>query len=169
MRTIALILNGGLIVSCIVYACLLLITLAAVFEVEAIAGIEILIGRILTFCILVLLFIIIKRIYTNRYYQALISVSYVAIAILGMFTIIYDSDVTSDINMIELFYNLLMIIHISGVFFLYAMIAICAIMVAWLSIEGVFMTEYTSFVGNVIFMIIFVLINTLSLYNREKH
>ena len=71
--------------------------------------------------------------------------------------------------MIELFYNLLMIIHISGVFFVYALIAIVAIMISWLTISFIYVTDYVSLVGNVIFMIIFVIINIMALFTREKH
>ena len=86
-----------------------------------------------------------------------------------MFNIIYDVELPSDILMIELFYNLLMIIHISGVFFAYACLAVAAIMIPWIIISVVFITDVVSFIGNVIFMIIYVLINMLALYNREKH
>lgn len=99
----------------------------------------------------------------------IMSVSFVVIAIFGMFNMIYGSGISSDLLMIELFYNLLMIVHMSGIFFRYAAISIFAIIVPWTILTALYISEIFIIVGNVIYIIVFLAINTLALYYREQH
>jgi len=157
-----------MVVTVVVYAILLVLTLAAVFTIEEIAGMEILAARLAAFFILVTIFSFLKFINIKSFYMPLMSVAFVVVAIFGMFNIIFDSDLPDDILTIEVFYNLLMITHISGVFLNYATISLALILIPWLIVASLLEDAFVV-LGHAIFLVVFIIINFIALYNRESH
>lgn len=169
MQSIRLLLQYGLAATCVIYAMVLVITLASSISVPAVAGSEILIARILTFVILVIMFVILDWIKIKSFYMIIMSFALVVVTIFGMFQHIYDTELPEDIITIELFYNLIMITHVSGIFFNYAVASVVVIFIPWIVIMSIYTDDIALLVGHIIYVCVFILIDVLVLYNRESH
>lgn len=85
MNSIMLMLKWGLFATCIIYGIILVITLVAYIIVPELAGVQILICRIITFLILAIMFGVLDWIKIKSYYMLVMSFVLVIVAIFGMF------------------------------------------------------------------------------------
>jgi hypothetical protein len=95
------------------------------------------------------------------------TISYILVASLGFFMVIYGSEVSVDLIVVELLFNLLMICHISGIFFRYVVVTCAVIFVIWVVIVVLYISDSFVVFGMAVVIMFFIVINTISVYSRE--
>jgi hypothetical protein len=163
------ILELGMYVTAATYFLLLILTIVMYASLDDFIGAEILITRIFAMVIVAMTFLLVRKFTYHPLYSPLISLAFSSITILGFMNIIYPSELPEDVVTIEMFLNLAMIVHVTGILFQWVVLNCSVLFVLWVILVGIYWGDAFEVVGHAIFVVAFLLLSHVALYYKERN
>jgi len=161
-------LKWGLLVSFITYVLLFIVNLFMLIGVSSYGTIGGVISKVVSIVIMMTLLWAAKKYHDTQCWPLMVGICILATSVISMLNTIQGSELPADLRTTETIYCILLMSIISGLFFKNVIVGNILIFVPWIGIMIIFEDDIVSVLSSALFVIVFILLNIITVYYREK-